>query len=373
MAKKSRPQDFVRTWIEIDRRSLFFNLKYFQKLASSSEMIVMIKSNAYGHGLALIASALTNYKSSKTNNKLWFGVDSITEATRLRKEGIKNRILVLGYTLPGRLQEAVLQNIIVTISHFEGLKILGRLKQKPQFHIKIDTGMHRQGFQESDMRRLISELKKYSLTPQGVYSHLAMPPNNKFSQKQIQIFENCVRVLKNAGVYPEYIHFNKTEGIVRFPKSRYEVVRLGIGLYGYYPASEVQLKPILTWKTIIAEVKNVPKGDYISYDLTEKLKRDSIIAILPIGYWHGFDRGLSSIGDVLVYGTRCKVLGRVTMDMTIIDVTHLKNKVKVGDEVVIIGRQMKEVITADNMAQKIGTTAYEVLTRINPLIFKLIK
>jgi len=342
--------------------------------------MAMIKSNAYGHGLALIAKLLA--KRQETSDKrqgvsrVWFGVDSITEAVRLRKEKITNPILVLGYTLPRRLKEAAQENITITISHFEGLRELAKLKKRPRFHIKIDSGMHRQGFQLADMPRLIGVLKKNRLVPEGIYSHLAMPQNAAFSQKQIGIFKKCLALLRDNGIAPQYIHFNKTEGIVRFPQSCFNMVRLGIGLYGYYPGRKLPIRPVLAWKTIVAEVKDVKKRECVSYDLTERLRRDSVIAILPIGYWHGFDRSLSSIGEVLIHGKRAKVLGRVTMDMTMVDVTDInhgvsKMKVKIGDEVVLVGRQGREYISADEVADKIGTTAYEVLTRINPLIYKV--
>ncbi|OGZ95135.1 MAG: alanine racemase [Candidatus Sungbacteria bacterium RIFCSPHIGHO2_01_FULL_50_25] len=350
-------------------------------------MMAMIKSNAYGHGLVVIAKLL-----SKKYRGVWFGVDSITEAVRLRDEKIKNPILVLGYTLPRRLSEAVKKDIIITISHFEGIRGLVRLKNLPRFHLKFDTGMHRQGFQESDVPKLIRELKRFGLNPDGIYSHFSTASNRAFSEKQIQVFERMVGEVKRAGIPPGILHMNKTEGIINFPQSTYDMVRLGIGLYGYYPAKGVRLKPVMAWKTIVSEVKQVGKGEWVSYDRTERVGRDSKIAILPIGYWHGFDRGLSSKGEVLIRGLRARVLGRVTMDMTMVDVTRISG-VGVGDEVVILGRQAplearrrrhlprfgrgpltgqgKDAVSADDIAKKINTTAYEVLTRINPLIRKI--
>ncbi len=328
-------------------------------------MMAMVKSNAYGHGLVAIAKLL-----SKKYRGVWFGVDSITEAIRLRDEGIRNRILVLGYTLPRRLSEAVKKDIAITISHFEGARELARLKNRPRFHLKFDTGMHRQGFQERDIQMLIRELKRFGLNPDGIYSHFSTARNRSFSKKQTQEFEYMIQEVKRAGIPSGILHMNKTEGIIHFPKSTYDMVRLGIGLYGYYPTRGIRPKPVLAWKTIVSEVKRVKKGEWVSYDRTERLKRDSKIAILPIGYWHGFDRGLSSKGEVLVMGKRARVLGRVTMDMTMVDVTKIPG-VHVRDEVVIIGKQGKRQITADDIAKKINTTSYEVLTRINPFIRKI--
>ena len=411
---KLHPKNFVRTWIEIDRRSLFFNLSKFQKLTGPASIMAIVKSNAYGHGLALVAKLLVNQKSNIKNQKLWFGVDSITEALRLRREGIKNPTLVLGYTLPARLAEAVKNNITVTVSHFEGLENLARAKKRPQFHIKIDTGMHRQGFYEDDLPRLIRELQNKRLMPDGVYSHLASAENRQFSNKQITAFSRAIKTLRSAGIAPKFVHIAATGGIIRYrlpftnpvrTSASYlangsitspstvssltddgswwrsdgvNIARLGLGLYGYLPdRRRGVVRPVLTWKTIVGEVKKVKKGERIGYDITERLSRDSTIAVLPIGYWHGFDRRLSKIGEVLIHGKRCRVLGRVSMDMTAIDITDVDGKsklqnpnVKVGDEVVIIGKQGREFIGADEMAKKIGTISYEILTRINPLIFR---
>src|SRR3989344_2761083 len=337
MSSKSRPQDFVRTWIEIDRRSLFFNLRKFQKLAGRASVMAVVKSNAYGHGLALIAKCLTT-----KDKRMWLGVDSVTEALRLRREGIKNPILVLGYTLPARLAEAAKNNITVTVSHFEALENLARAKKHPRFHIKFDTGMHRQGFPTDDLPRLIQELQNERLMPEGVYSHLASAENRQFSNKQITAFSRAIKTLRSAGIAPKFMHIAATGGITRYrlpfanpvrtgasrsadgsiilssaisglttDGSRWRsngvnIARLGLGLYGYLPDQRKGIvRPVLTWKTIVGEVKRVNKGEHIGYDTTERLKRDSTIAVLPIGYWHGFDRGLSSIGEVLIHGKRC--------------------------------------------------------------------
>lgn len=362
--KKTPPG--VRTWIEIDAKSLFFNLNYFRRRAGTKQVMAMIKSNAYGHGLVTIAKLLAREKD------LWFGVDSITEALGLRRRGIKNRILVLGYTLPERLPEAVKNNISITISNFEALGAVGRMEKRPAVHLKIDTGMHRQGFQEADLPRLLRELQRYHLRLEGIYSHLAMPQNRAFSRRQQAIFERMANAIEQAGISLGIRHFNKTEGIVLRPRTNYDMVRIGIGLYGYFPRKKLPLKPVMTWKTIVSEVKHVPKGDAVSYDLTEKFRRNSKIAILPIGYWHGFDRGLSSVGEVLIRGKRARVVGRVTMDMTMVDVTNIPG-VRVGDEAVIIGRQGRQAITAEDIEKKLDTSFYEIITRVNPLILKVVK
>ncbi|MBI4133877.1 MAG: alanine racemase [Candidatus Terrybacteria bacterium] len=391
----------VRTWLEIDRRSLFSNLRQFARRARPAGIMAVVKSNAYGHGLSLVAGLLAQNPQSPIPNPqpLWFGVDSIVEALRLRRDGITNPILVLGYTLPARFPDAARFGITLTISSFDGLRALSRSRAKPDFHLKFDTGMHRHGFQEDEAPELIKKIREYRLTPAGAFSHLAAADNAKFSKKQIAVFERCLWALRQAGIRPKVIHFNKTEGILNFPR-RDTLARLGIGLYGYIPQvprvirrSPVAPKPVLSWKTVVSEVKRVRKGEHIGYDLTYRFGSDAVIAIIPIGYWHGFDRGLSNTGEVLIRGKRAPVRGRVCMDITMVEVTPIPG-VRVGDEVVLIGEQApfeasrprrlphhrrgsrtgqgKERITADDIATKISTTSYEVLTRINPLIKKVV-
>lgn len=361
------PAEGVRTWIELDTDACRHNIGVFRKLIGSNvKLFSVVKSNAYGHGLPVFPKII---ESIGTDG---FCVDSILEGLRLRKEGVKKPILVLGFTLPALFKKAALHTIAVTISNFDSLWALEKTKRKPLFHLKIDTGMHRQGFQQEEMPKLIDCLKKGKLHPEGVYSHLAFPEDRKSSLKQKQIFERCLEFFSRAGIQLKWIHLSGTGGVCE-EGPLYKMVRVGFGLYGYFrrPFRDKFLRPVLAWKTVVAEVKRVKKGEGIGYDFTERLKRDSTIAILPIGYWHGFDRGLSSIGEVLVRGRRARLVGRVSMDMIAIDVTDILG-VQIHDEVVLIGKQGKEFIGADEIAEKIYTTAYEVLTRINPLIHKIV-
>lgn len=383
----------LRTWIEIDKKALRNNMEQFLKLIpKKTRLMAVVKSNAYGHGLALVAKLLANLQPTTYNlqPRLWFGVDSIVEALALRREGIKNQILVLGSTLPTRFTEAARENIVVTISNFESLAALGKIKNRPAnqgetrpsgrpvFHIKIDTGMHRQGFLPNDIFKLIKLLKYFKLSPQGVYTHFAAAKDiayPTYTLEQLKKFNSAVSDLKKAGFKNLVRHAAASGGTLLFPDSHLDMVRVGMGPYGYFPSPEaelhlwdkIKLKPVLSWKTLVVEIKEIPAGSYVGYDLVEKVNRKTKIAVLPIGYWHGYDRGLSSIGEVLVRGRRAKVLGRVSMDMGVIDVTDIP-KVLVGDEVALIGRQGREELRADELALKIGTSQYEFLTRINPLI-----
>jgi alanine racemase len=313
------------------------------------------------------------------DSSLWFGVDSIVEALRLRRDGIRNPILVLGYTLPSRFRDAKQKKITITISHLEGIRGLAKSASKPDFHLKFDTGMHRHGFLKDDLEKLIVILKENNLRPSGAYSHLAAADNRSYSKHQRTLFEQYLGALREAGIRPKIIHFNKTEGILFYPW-RDTMMRLGIGLYGYLPeprsgaglprVTKKFIRPVLTWKTVVSEVKHVRSGERIGYDLTYRFSRDAVIAVLPIGYWHGYDRGLSNIGEVLIHGKRARIRGRVCMDIMMVEVTGISN-VRIGDEVVLIGRQGSEFVSADEIGRKIGTESYEILTRINPLIRRI--
>ncbi|MFA7253083.1 MAG: alanine racemase [Patescibacteria group bacterium] len=372
----------LRTWVEIDTEALSHNFQEFKKIISSNcKLMAVAKSNAYGHGLV-------DY--SKTMEKLgadWIGVDSITEALRLRREGVKAPILVLGFTLSENFEDAFQGNISITVSNFALLESIKKFLQTIEgadgtlvfkLHIKIDTGMHRQGFQLDQVDDLIKEIRKIrGIEIEGLYTHFAAAKNPAFpdeTNEQMKNFEIVCAKFKQAGIDP-IKHAAATSGAIVFPKSHFDMVRIGIGMMGLWPAIEVQVSaddkmkliPALSWKTIVAEVKEIKKGERVSYNFTETLSRDSKIAILPIGYWHGFRRNLSSIGQVIINGRRARVLGRVTMDMIVVDVTDIKG-IEAGSDVILIGRDGGDEITAYEMAKLSDTSWYETITCLNPLI-----
>ena len=389
----------VRTWIEIDAKVLRKNAEQFLRLIPpGTRLMAVIKSNAYGHGLVMVAKELAELRSTNIPDlvplggtksgmeQLWFGVDSITEALRLRREGIKNPILVLGFTLPSRLGEAAEKGIALTVSNTGALKAIGTLTRRPPVHIKIDTGMHRQGFFPAEMPHIIRLLTRFKIKPEGICTHFASakdPRDPRYTLKQLSVFRDVTSEMERAGYGGMIRHAAASGGTILFPESRLDMVRVGMGLYGYWPSpesrdtrhitrnTEISLKLALTWKTIVSEVKSIPKGALVGYDGTERVGRPTRIAVLPVGYWHGIDRGLSQIGDVVIRGRKAKMLGRISMDMTVVDVTDIPG-VKPGDGAILIGGRGKKAISADAIAEKIQTTAYEILTRINPLIRRTI-
>ncbi|MEK7636547.1 MAG: alanine racemase [Patescibacteria group bacterium] len=359
-----------RTWIEIDVKKLRANVSEFLTLVSASTRVcAIVKSNAYGHGIVGIARELSKMREFKKRG--WFAVDSIVEAVRLRKEGIRTPILVLGYILPRFISDAVNHNISITVSSLETLRHLTAISKSPRIHLKIDTGMHRQGFFPEEISSILPQLKKIII--EGVYTHFADPERVALTRKQYEKFFFVKNVI--APIYPNAIfHAAASGAAILCPKTRCDMVRIGIGLYGYFPSHKarvrargISLHPILSWKSIVSEIKRIPKGESVGYYFTECMRRDSMLAIIPIGYWHGFDRSLSSRGFVLIRGKRAKVIGRVSMDMITVDCTDIQN-VAIGDQVTIIGVDGRESISAEEIADMQGTSAYEVLTRINPLI-----
>lgn len=366
----------LRTWVEINRGAVMKNYKVFRRAISpKTKLMAVVKSNAYGNELIGFSKIVDRLGANA------FGVDSITEGLALRKEGFTKPILVLGYTMPENFQFASEHDIAVTISSFELLRALKKITRPIKIHIKIDSGMHRQGFFPEDAKKAaktLSEIPNVQL--EGIYTHFANAKNPKFSRdtdKQAEEFLKAAKVFEDAG-FSFIKHACASAGTLLFPKYHFDMVRVGIGLHGLWPAKEVaeacsgkiKLTPVLSWKTIIAEKKLVRKDESVGYDFTEKLEKDSWLAVCPVGYWHGFTRMLSSKGEVLVRGKRARVVGRVAMDMIVIDVSGIQG-VKPGDEVVLIGSQKKERVSAEEVAEKTGTSNYEVVTRINPKIHRI--
>ena len=272
-------------------------------------------------------------------------------------------------------------NICITLSSFDALNLLVKEKTPARVHIKIDSGMHRQGFFIKDVKKLSAILlKNKQIVIEGVYTHFANAKNPSFTadtENQAKEFEEAVEILMNAG-FTFIKHASATSGALLFPQYHFDMVRIGMGLSGLWPAQEVKralekkikLSPILVWKTIIAEIKIIPKGERIGYNFTETFQKNTKVAICPIGYWHGFPRSLSSIGHVLIGGKRARVLGRVSMDMITVDVSDIE-KTKMGDEVILIGKMGDEIITPEEVASYADSSSYEIVTRINPKIQRI--
>jgi len=373
--------DFMKTWIEINKKALQNNISQFKKLIGKKiKLMAVVKSNAYGHGLIETAKIVINSGAD------WLGVDSIDEAIKLRKAGIKTPILILGYTLISRLADIVKYNLRQTVYSKETIDELGKQakkqKKKVYVHLKVETGTSRQGLEKEELLELAKFIKKYpQIKIEGAHTHYANiedTTDHTYAKKQLNRFKQAIGLLESNGIEVPIKHTACSAAIILFNETHFDMVRLGISMYGLWSSKEtfvsakeksrkIKLEPVLTWKTKIVQTKRIKAGTPISYGLTEKVAHNSKIAILPVGYWDGYDRKLSGVGNVLIKGKRCKILGRVCMNMMVVDVGHVR-KIKLEEEVVLLGKQGKEEIAADELAQKIGTINYEVVTRINPLI-----
>lgn len=362
----------LRTWIEIDRKAIERNYRVFRKVIGKTvALAAVIKSNAYGHDLYLYAKELERLGIDL------LAVDSLIEGISLRKAGVSTPMLVLGHTLPALFKNAGEYGIAIAVSTPESLKALQDYRGKPlAIHIKVDTGMHRQGFQLHESSSVMGLLRKLpsKVRVEGLFTHFAeakKPKDSARTKKQIAEFQEWKNLFRSRG-HNLITHASATGGTLVYPEAHEDMVRVGIGFYGVWPSDEVReyrsditLHPTLSWKAVVSEVKEVKKGESIGYDFTETLNRNSRIAVVPIGYWHGFPRLLSSKGHVLIRGKRAKVLGRVSMDMIVVDVTETK-RARPGDIVTLIGKDGQESISAEELATHAQTTAYELLTRLNP-------
>lgn len=372
----------AKTWVEVSRSALQHNIQQIKRLVTPSSVMAVVKSNAYGHGLLEVAHAVEKDAD-------FFGVDSVDEGLSLRHKGVTKPILILGYTLHERVRDAVQGNLALTAYDAETIRCAARVtsrKHPARLHLKVETGLHRQGVDEKELVRLLRLMKRERFVElDGLSTHYANIEDTRddgYAKQQLERFEHACETAQQMGCEPRWRHTACSAAAMLYPETRFNLVRLGIVMYGLWPSQttmvsarslgrRADLRPALAWKTHIAQVKRVKKGEPISYGLTERVKRDSLIAVLPVGYWDGYDRGFSRQAEVLVRGHRCRILGRVCMNMCVADVTDAP-RARVEDEVVLLGKQGREEVTADELAEKIGTINYEIVTRINPQLPRIV-
>ncbi|MDH5656567.1 MAG: alanine racemase [Spirochaetia bacterium] len=363
-------------WIEINKNAYLNNVSVFRKLHPDSLFMAVIKSNAYGHGLKESAEILRGQAD-------WFGVNSIAEALILRDFDQKTPILVMGMEDPlhySLLKEKKSQGIRLVLSTKDSVEDLLKTSPETPFHIKVDTGMSRLGLHGRELEDLFQYLKNNPDLPwEGLMSHFANVEDvtdQNFAQEQLRRFLEAKKLaMESAGNRNIISHIAASAAAIILPESRMDMCRIGISLYGFWPSRQTrisasslyknlpELMPVLSWKSRIVHLNQIPANSFVGYGCTERVFRDTLVAVIPAGYFEGYDRSLSSRSHILVKGMRARILGRVCMNMIMADVSHIDG-VKHGDEAVLIGRQNEEEISADELADHARTINYEIVSRI---------
>ncbi len=363
-------------WIEIDLSALEHNYKFIRsKINSETKIAAVVKANAYGHGAAKVAKKLSQLGVE------YFCVGSPDEGIELREVGIKKPILVLAEVLDSQYQDIIKGDLIQTAASINTLKALNQAGIKAnkiiKVHLKFDTGMGRIGFFPEDLLEIYQLAEKLkNIKVEGVFSHFARADekDKEFSFQQLKRFKSALNKIKAAGFKLPQLHIANSAAVIDLTKTSLDLVRPGIMLYGLLPSNqlknEADLKPLLSFKTRIVQLRTLPAGSAVSYGSTYTTEKEERIAVLPIGYKDGYPRLLSNQGEVLINGKRAPIRGRVCMGQTIVSVEQIEN-VEVGDEVVLIGKQGKEEISATEIADLVGTINYEIVCNLSERLEKI--
>jgi alanine racemase len=370
------------TWVEIDRAAILANVRACRDIVGPRcRLLAMVKGNAYGHGLQEAARVLLEAGVDV------LGVEAVGEAVNLRAAGLTCPILVVGPLPTANLPFLLSHQITPLLVSLEQVQMVGRYLRRCHreldIHLKFDTGMHRQGIMPDELPELIDVLTTHpGLLVGGVATHLAHADEAEQPERtwrQLDCFRSLLAALAAAGVHAPVRHAANSAAMLLWPETHLDMVRVGIACYGFWPgeavrcarAGGVTLCPAMTWKTRVGAVKTVGGGCGVGYNGSYMTTRDARLATLPVGYYDGYARGLSNRGQVLIRGRRAPVCGRVSMNLTTVDVTDIP-AAQPGDEVVLLGRQATASISAEEMAAWLGTIHYEVTTRINPLIPRVV-
>jgi alanine racemase len=386
-----RGMDTPLIWAEIDLRAIAHNVRELRRITDTHAcLMIAVKANAYGHGAVQVA------RTALENGADQLGVARIEEGLELRRAGISAPILIFGYT-PAHLAPILVDHdLTASVFSLQGAVNMNAALSKDRrlaVHLKVDTGMGRMGLLP-DQRRCADEgvspgpgsmeevsgiagLKNLRL--EGLWTHFAVSDeaDKRYTRQQLQIFREFIQGIEARGLTAGIRHAANSGAIIDMPESHLDMVRAGISVYGLYPSRQVAMKkidlrPALTLKARITHVKRVPAGTRISYGGTWQASRPTTIATVPVGYGDGYSRSLSNRGQMLVHGRCAPIVGRVCMDLTMIDVGHIDD-VRMEDEVVLIGRQGDEAISADDVAAQLDTINYEVVTAIMSRVPRIYK
>jgi alanine racemase len=351
-------------WSEIDITALKRNVKRTQQIVGPRvDIVLTVKADGYGHGAPHVAKAAT------AAGVQMFGVATLHEGIELRNAGLKGPILILSPSLAVEIDEILEYNLTPTVSDMEFAKALAarasQSSRAAKVHVDIDTGMTRGGVNEEDACEFLSELAKLKgLHVEGVYTHFPSTYHEdpEFSGRQLQSFSRIIEALGKQGIVFPLRHAANSAAVAQYPESHINMVRPGGMIYGMFPHEDMNgigFEPVMSFKSRVVNVKQVPKGKTVSYGRTYHFERDATVAAVAAGYGHGLTRAMSNSGELLVRGVRAPIVGMVTMDVTMIDISHIP-QVSVGDEVIIFGKQGSEEISVYEVAKHCGTISYEV-------------
>lgn len=368
-----------RTWAEIDLDALAWDFSQIRKSAApKAKICCVIKADAYGHGAVRMARELEALGAD------WFAVSNLEEALQLRMSNIVTPVLILGYTPAEEAASLSRHNISQCVYSLEYGEALSRYAQKAgcelKIHIKVDTGMSRLGFCFQDIERdrgTAGDIQKVcslpGLVPEGIFTHFAVSDEGEagtaFTMRQFGCFKEMLELLQERGLTFPVRHCANSAAVFDYPFSHLDMVRAGIITYGLYPSGQVrnrpELKPVLSLRSVVSHVKAIPPGTTVSYGREYCAQLERKVATVPVGYADGYPRSLSPGGaQVLIRGTRCKILGRICMDQLMADVSHL-DRVQVGDVVTLIGKDGEEAIMADELADCEHSINYEVVCALS--------
>lgn len=375
---RSRP-----AWAEVDLAAIVHNTAVIARLVSPSRLCAVVKAHAYGHGGPEVATA------ALAGGAQSLAVALVDEGVELRQHGVEGPVLLLSECAEDAMETALANGLTPTLYSVEGIEQLARaarkLDRRTSVHVKVDTGMHRIGARAEDIPTLLRVIADDPfLDFEGLWTHLAVADGHSaddraFTLGQLDAFDRLVAGLSGAGICADVTHVANTAGAIAFPNSRYGMVRCGIGLYGYLPSEAVTgafhaisegetLRPAMSLRARVVSVRMLDAGERPSYGRLRPLPQRALVATVPLGYADGVPRGLFSRGcSVLIGGRRRPLAGMVTMDQIMVDCEG-DNSVRPGDEVVLLGRQGEEEITADEWAQSLGTISYEILCGIGPRV-----
>lgn len=358
--------------VSISRANLLHNLRTYQERYPGTKIAPVLKSNAYGHDLGLIARLLDK------EDIAFFMVDSLYEAHRLRQAGVRSRIVVMGYVRAKDIARSNLVHVDFAVTDIEQLRELASLARHPlRLHLKLDTGMHRQGIPGGLLPEALDLIRPLPyMTVVGACTHLADADSvdEAFSRKQLACWSEGLALVEKSYPGLEYRHIAATKGVRFSEECRANVARVGIGLYGFdtAPGGGSEVKPVLELRSLVTSIREIPAGDAVGYNATFSTARPTRIATVPVGYYEGIDRRLSNAGSMRIGDVDCPIAGRVSMNMSTLDITDAPEVAR-GDVVIALSRTAEHPNSVANIAARIGTIPYEVLVHVPPHLRRVVE